>query len=356
MERDIFIHSFRPVLPSHCLPQNETVSWVLNAHQRHSELTGTEFSQERSRHFALNEHHIKQRYFESDDIDFDWAAHEIYKLIPESPQGTSIGHRNHFFGARTQKILKQIYEHHTPAHLIHVTCTGYLSPSPAQVYFSGRDKAPDITHAYHMGCYASLPAVRMGMGIHLINGEEVDILHTEMCSLHLDPSQHSAEQFVVQSLFADGHIKYSIGRNNKGLKIIRVKEKMIPDSSECMTWLPDAYGMKMTLSKEVPFKIRDALPEFIKELNPENSKNIIFAIHPGGPKIIEAVQKKMELSDEQVVHSKKILFERGNMSSATLPHVWNEILSDGVENGTKVIALAFGPGLTIFGSLFEVAR
>lgn len=80
----------------------------------------------------------------------------------------------------------------------------------------------------------------------------------------------------------------------------------------------------------------------------------IFAIHPGGPKIIDSVQEVLELSNDQVVESKKVLFERGNMSSATLPHVWSEILNNNYPVGTKVISYAFGPGLTLFGSVFEV--
>ena len=69
---------------------------------------------------------------------------------------------------------------------------------------------------------------------------------------------------------------------------------------------------------------------------------------------IEAVQKTLELSDEQCAQSKKILFECGNMSSATLPHIWAEILADQPPRGQQVCSLAFGPGLTLFGALFEV--
>jgi predicted naringenin-chalcone synthase len=201
----------------------------------------------------------------------------------------------------------------------------------------------------------------MGVGLALSEEKEIDIVHTEMCSLHLRPEIHTPEQIVVQTLFADGHIKYAVSDEHKGMKIICVHEKMIPDSLEDMTWVPSSHGMSMTLSREVPIKIRDALPGFIQELcdragidKTDVMKNGIFAIHPGGPKIIEAVQKKLELRNEQVELSKKVLFERGNMSSATLPHVWNEIVNSSPESGTIVLSLAFGPGLTIFGSLFEV--
>ena len=89
-------------------------------------------------------------------------------------------------------------------------------------------------------------------------------------------------------------------------------------------------------------------------INVTEALKSVFAIHPGGPKIIDSVQDILELSDEQVFYSKKILFERGNMSSATLPHVWSEILEHNYPVGTKVISYAFGPGLTLFGSVFEV--
>lgn len=357
MRRDIYLHSLQSVLPLRHLPQTIINDWIFKAHARCGEFS------EKLQRFALNENYISQRYFECDDVDEEWGKHSIYKLIPESPSGVSIGERNQFFGKRVMRVLDELYANRTPEHVIHVTCTGYISPSPVQAWFGKKVNAPSITHAYHMGCYASLPSVRMAMGLHLGSDTDIDILHTEMCSLHLNPALHTPEQMVVQTLFADGHIRYAIGRERKGMKILGIKEKIIPDSADDMTWVPDSFGMKMTLSREVPLKIRDALPAFIREFctecdvkEEEILRNAIFAIHPGGPKIIEAVQKKLELNDDQVEMSRKVLYERGNMSSATLPHVWKEILQKKPGEGKKVLSLAFGPGLTIFASLFEVAE
>lgn len=363
MRRDIYLHSLQSVLPLHHLTQAQTNEWIFHAHTRSAELIygSPEQFPEKLRRFVLNEKHISQRYFECDDVDEDWESHSVYRLTQESPQGVSIGERNRFFNRRVMKVLDKLYANSTPEHVVHVTCTGYVSPSPVQAWFSTKEKAPSITHAYHMGCYASLPAVRMAMGLHHLNGSEVDILHTEMCSLHLDPSLHTPEQMVVQSLFADGHIRYAVGSERRGLKILGIKEKIIPDTKDDMTWIPDSFGMKMTLSREVPLRIRDALPAFFREFCEECEVNLedilkhaIFAIHPGGPSIIDAVQKKLELNDDQVETSRKILFERGNMSSATLPHVWKEIVEMRSGKGKKVVSLAFGPGLTVFASLFEV--
>jgi predicted naringenin-chalcone synthase len=359
--KKIFIHSFTPVLPLYHLPQSQIVEWTLKSHSRFED--NPEQFEQNLRRFCLSEKFISNRYFDCGEIDEDWNKHEIYCLQKETPLGASIEIRNMYFGKKVRRVFEALYKETTPAHIVHVSCTGYLSPSPAQSFFSLRDETPSVTHAYHMGCYASLPAIRMAMGLHLLDEKEIDVVHTEMCSLHLNPSLHTPEQMVVQTLFSDGHIKYSVGGGNKGFCVLKIMEKLIPQSESDMTWIPGTHGMKMTLSREVPLKIRDTLPAFVNELciranvrMEDILKDAIFAIHPGGPKIIEAVQKKLELKDEQIKLSQKVLFERGNMSSATLPHVWDEILKSRPTPKTKVLSLAFGPGLTIFGAIFEVVE
>lgn len=364
MENDTFLHSFHSVLPLYHLPQNQIVEWTLESHAQ-SAGDETERFKDRLRHFTLNESHIRERYFECGEVDREWEQHRIYRITKDTPQGAVMEERNHFFGEKVGRVFNQMYPEDIPSHLIHVTCTGYVSPSPAQMYFANKKTQPELTHAYHMGCYASLPSVRLGKAIAASENVSVDIVHTEMCSLHLNASIHTPEQMVVQTLFADGHIKYSVSSHHpgNGLLIKAIHEKLLPESDRDMTWVPGSHGMMMTLSREVPLKIRDAIPGFITQLCEKaqvDVRDILehgqFAIHPGGPKIIEAVQNKLELRNTQVEMSKKILYERGNMSSATLPHVWKEIVEQGHPNGTKILSLAFGPGLTIFGSIFEVRK
>ncbi len=75
-------------------------------------------------------------------------------------------------------------------------------------------------------------------------------------------------------------------------------------------------------------------------------------MHPGGPKVIDATQHALELSDDQVAASRRVLHRYGNMSSATLPHIWTTLLEGGeVAAGTHIASLAFGPGLTICGAV-----
>jgi predicted naringenin-chalcone synthase len=362
-----FLHSFQPVFPRYHLPQNQLVDWTFSCHKRAIELVGAHDLEKLQsyRRYCLDEDQIRERYYECDDVNEKWNEHAIYNVEANTLHGKNIEERHAFFEHRAREIFAEIY--HTtevPDHLIHVTCTGYLSPSPAQQFFSGREIRPEISHAYHMGCYASLPAVRIGEGIVRGRNLNVDIVHTEMCSIHMDPLSYSAEQMVMQSLFADGHIKYRLSQEKSGtsLRLLATHEEIVPESANDMTWVPGPYGMKMTLSKEVPFKIGMKIGPFLGRLSEKAGLNVdqlrkeaIFAVHPGGPKIVSGVRDLLGLSEEQVTHSRKVLRERGNMSSATLPHVWKEIIDANPGAGTKVVAFAFGPGLTIIGAVFEVA-
>ncbi|MGE3610321.1 MAG: 3-oxoacyl-[acyl-carrier-protein] synthase III C-terminal domain-containing protein [Bacteriovoracaceae bacterium] len=359
---DVFLHSFVSVLPTHSRSQKEITDWILDSHERSSYRP---LNLKMLRHFCVGPKQIEQRYFECSDIVKDWGERSIYKIDPESPCGAEIDERNLYYAEKSQRILQEFYPDNNeyPEHLIHVTCTGYTSPGAAQIFFSKRRESPEITHAFHMGCYAALPAIRMAQAISLAHNKIVDIVHIEMCSLHLNSSLHTPEQMVVQSLFSDGNIKYKTSTTapDKGFKVGKIHELLIPESLNDMTWIPGPFGMEMSLSRDVPAKIGDKLNYFLDQLSSKLGKKKsdllqkgIFAIHPGGPKIIEAVQRKFNLSHEQVQDAQKVFLKRGNMSSATLPHVWKEIIDRNHTKGTDVVSLAFGPGLTIFGSHFEV--
>jgi len=304
--------------------------------------------------------------------DFDSLA--LYD-VTHHPRGRGTEVRSKLFAEVVNAYFEAEYaqERVAPSEIIHVTCTGYVAPSGAQrlVASKGWGKDTQVTHAYHMGCYAAFPAIRLaaghlGLPVALVPANSVrrtDIVHTELCTLHLDPSDHSAEQCVVQSLFADGFIRYSLcdDGGQAGLSVLSLSENILPDSADSMGWSVADFGMHMTLARDVPDRIATSLRAFVSELFrkadiglAENLRSTIFAVHPGGPKIIDGVRDVLELSDEQLRTSRDVLLDHGNMSSATLPHVWMRLLeSPEVRPGTLVLSLAFGPGLTVCGGLFR---
>lgn len=378
----VYLNDFKTANPKNCYSQDELQQWIIDCHQRaqleaDSNYISSDSIQKLFQRYAVKSDQISQRYIECSDIKNDsFSNNEIYKLNAHTTQGVDIQERAHFFSMRALEVFHEFYDTNRvakPDHLIHVTCTGYVSPSAAQRIVTDGDwnKQTDITHAYHMGCYAALPAIRIANS--LVRSESVendqfkaDIVHNEMCGLHMNPLAQTPEQMVVQTLFADGHVKYSattkLSSKGGNLKVVALHEKIVPDTELDMSWVPAPWGMQMNLSREVPQKIKSQLKIFSDELFKKAKLDLtdalgsVFAIHPGGPKIITAVQECLELQDHQIRESTQVLNQRGNMSSATLPHVWDLILKRQYPEGTKIVSYAFGPGLTLFGSVFEVCR
>ena len=357
------------------LDQHRALAWLAAAHAEAEATVGKLDERERAR-FETKVARVLQRcacpptklatrgHCVPDVERNGFLDNELYD-VPRHPHGRGIAARMKRFAEIVNDYFERAYadEPSAPDDLIHVTCTGYVSPSGAQrvVAAKGWGGHTRVTHAYHMGCYAALPAVRMAAGFTAIGARRVDIVHTELCSLHLDPADHRVEQLVVQSLFGDGLIRYSMHPDpGPGLTLRTAYEVVLPDTHDHMGWNVSDHGMKMVLSRDVPDRIAGALRGFVVELFKRAGldlgalKNALFAVHPGGPKIIDRVQNVLELTDAQVAASRGVLHDYGNMSSATLPHIWMRMLADpAVPRGTLIPSFAFGPGLTVCGALLE---
>ncbi|MGD0675487.1 MAG: 3-oxoacyl-[acyl-carrier-protein] synthase III C-terminal domain-containing protein [Polyangiaceae bacterium] len=372
---------FKSVRPAHEAPQRDTIEWLAKMHteaERTRSGRGDDFDAaafcERMRKLfyrcGCSPEKISSRGYElADGTHAVWSEMRIYD-VGAHPDGAGSHERTQLYARATELAIDRLYaeEDVAPRDLLHVTCTGYTSPSAAQrlVAKRGWGARTRVTHAYHMGCYASLPTVRIA-GALVAGDSRVDIVHNELCTLHMHPADHSPEQLVVQSLFADGHIRYSVVASDvaraegagASLAVMALREEILPDSGDAMGWAVSDHGMRMTLARDVPIRIARAAREFVSALFSdvglsfaEHAPSTIFAIHPGGPKVIDVMQEALSLSDAQVAASREVLFRYGNMSSATLPHIWmNLTRAPDVREGTRVVSLAFGPGLTVSAGL-----
>ncbi len=361
--------------PQFTIDQQRSLDWLAAVHTE-SEATANQLDATARARFsarigraiervACRPDKISRRAHSVRDIEAFRFDDSVLYDVRNHPRGKDSTARTRLFAGIVDDYFATTYadEPVAPDDLIHVTCTGYVSPNGAQKLVSKRNWGTTrVTNAYQMGCYAALPALRIASGFVATGADRVDIVHTELCSLHLDPSDHSLEQLVVQSLFGDGLIRYCMvpDQGTRGLRVLALHERVLPDSADAMTWMVSDAGMKMTLARDVPDRIASALRGFVVELlakagrDVRHVKNSVFAVHPGGPKIIDRVRDVLELSEPQVAASRAVLFARGNMSSATLPHIWTHILDDrSIPAGTLIPSLAFGPGLTVCGGLLE---
>jgi predicted naringenin-chalcone synthase len=372
----MIISDFQILRPPYETLQEDTLDWLADAHAE-SEKTKTKADQSVFRQAIFEKlwqigckptYIAKRGHIIKDYLHKNWDAMEIYRL-KEHPNGLDLSTRSEHFERHVDAVFERYYPDGClpPNDLIHVSCTGYIAPSGAQKIVSLKNWGDQttVTHAYHMGCYAAIPAIRIAEGFlsQYPDKEIADIVHTEICSLHTNPSNHNPDQLVSQSLFADGFIKYSIKKRESKphIKSLGVLEEIIPNSIKSMTWNVVQWGSSIMLGKEVPILIARALPLFLQKLAKKGNvtfsqltEKAIFAVHPGGPKILLHIQDMLKLKDDQMRFSFDILKNYGNMSSATLPHIWSAILNDGaIPSGSLIVSLAFGPGLSITGAIME---
>ena len=296
-----------------------------------------------------------------------------------NPTGEALDERMNLFEEVACDVFERVYRNELatpPDDIVHVSCSGYVSPSPVQTFLSRRRWLNvGVTHSYHMGCYGAFPAIRTALG--LVGSSyvslpspkrRVDLVHTEFLSLHFDLLGDEPDNFVTSTLFADGFIKYAAcpqsefaKRDAPGLKILAIDEHILPDSLPEMTLRPGPLQFDMSLSKRVPFMIRDSIADFVRSicaqvgLDFEREKDaMVFAIHPGGPAILTQIRGKLGIEEAAIALSRQVLYRHGNMASATAPHIWKLIVeSPQIPRGAKVLSMAFGPGLTVIGTLFE---
>ena len=133
--------NFLMIKPPFEKTQAELNEWLSICHAKAEQSNSNEdLSKSFFNRYAVKASQIANRSFECPDItDMQpWDSKRIYRLTAKTPQGVGMLERNIFFAERAQDIMQKLYENcqNKPQHLIHVTCTGYVSPSAAQLLVS----------------------------------------------------------------------------------------------------------------------------------------------------------------------------------------------------------------------------
>ncbi len=143
---------------------------------------------------------------------------------------------------------------------------------------------------------------------------------------------------------------YCAGAGHKGIfQLGGDYSVLMPESADEMVWEVGNYGFHLYLSPNIPRLIGRWLPAVSGHLTAGENRPELWAIHPGGRGIIDAVQDVYGLTDEQVDSSRAVLRRYGNLSSATMLFVLDDMrrrLQDRRSGLASGMAVAFGPGLT----------
>jgi predicted naringenin-chalcone synthase len=166
---------------------------------------------------------------------------------------------------------------------------------------------------------------------------------------------------VAHALFADGAAAMVLGPGPagsdrpSGWRVRSTASRLLSDAPDAMTWCIGDHGFEMTLSPMVPALIGGHLRPWLDRWLEENGLAVddvaSWAIHPGGPRVLDAATAVLELPDDACAVSRAVLAECGNMSSPTVGFLVERLLR--ADAPTPCVALAFGPGLVAEAALFE---
>lgn len=252
-------------------------------------------------------------------------------------------------------------------HLIVVSCTGLYSPGLDIDLIKVLDLRPDVqrTCVNFMGCYAAFNALKLADSFCGNNQDaKALIVCTELCSLHFQ-NDNTQDNMIANALFGDGSACVLVeGRPRKGLNL---KPEIFHcdialNGEEDMAWTVGDLGFEMKLSAYVPDIIQSGIKDLTSRLLDGISKNLsdvtYFAIHPGGKRILEVIEKELGLTHDQNSHAYSVLKKYGNMSSPTVVFVLKELCGNlnGVDHNKKILSFAFGPGLTMESMLLSVVN
>jgi predicted naringenin-chalcone synthase len=251
--------------------------------------------------------------------------------------------------------LRDVAHHHEITHLITVSCTGMSAPGLDLQIMELLELEKNIfrTSINFMGCYAAVHALKLADTLCAIDTKaQVLIVCTELCTLHFQ-REATIDNITSSLLFGDGCAAALIcadSSSKKGLRLSGFYSEVIPKGKRDMAWELSSSGFLMTLSGYVPELIEeDFLTVVSRSLNHSNLQlNDIdsWCIHPGGKRILEAMERSINLSKENLSFSYEVLHKYGNMSSATILFVLKEMMQN-EQKGKNIFASAFGPGLTV---------
>lgn len=256
------------------------------------------------------------------------------------------------------KLAMSPEERRRVTHVIVTSCTGLYAPGLDYdiVNHLGLNPSVERTMIGFMGCYAAINALKSAH--HVVRSEPdavVLILSLELCTLHLQETQ-DLEQMLSFLLFADGCAAYLVSAKPVGLAIDSFRAIRIPETSHLITWKIRDVGFDMHLSGQVPAEIAKAMKEYGRDVTLGDDPNSIdlWAVHPGGRTVLDAVEKGLGLRADALRHSRDVLACFGNMSSATVMFVFERLMRD-ARTGQRGCAMSFGPGVTAETMLFHAA-
>lgn len=304
--------------------------------------------------------HRAPAIFRATDIDTRYSVIGDPQWLAPNP---SAGERNSVYmqeapklGANAvQRALNQAGLHADEIdEFIVVSCTGVDCPGLDVHIAADMKMSPHLRRSaiVGMGCHALLPALNNAMAaVQMRPQSKVLVLTLELCTLHLQHTK-SLQNIIASALFADGASAAVIGHSDKHPRLLDHMVYTDYSRPEEIAFHPGDTGYHISLSTKVPKILRELLPPVLGKFLKQNKLNLNaidhWLVHPGGTRILDYVEESLDLSADKLQHSRSVLRNYGNMSSATLLFVLEETLrQENPQPGQYGLLIGFGAGLSL---------
>ena len=360
------LHSFGTANPRHTMSQQQATQLAIDVcavgerQQRMLKILYRKSGVENRR--TVLPHRIATEWVASSDNGGDSGA-------VESSRGPTTAERMQFYRQHASPLARQAsakalarspFDAIDMTHLVTVSCTGFSAPGVDIDLINDLPLKADTqrVNVGFMGCHGAINGLRVAQALASSNRESrVLLCAVECCSLHYR-FQWDPDRFVGNALFADGAAALVATVEPVGddsLTLVDTASQLIPDSTDAMTWNVGNHGFEMYLSARVPDLIKEHLSSWLMQWLAEHDLEIDqvggWAVHPGGPRILQAVEDSLRLPSHALSVSRDVLKTLGNMSSPTILFILDRLRQQG--HGRPFVALGFGPGLIAEAALLK---
>jgi len=239
--------------------------------------------------------------------------------------------------------------------LFFTSVTGISSPSIDALLINRMGLPTNIRRVpiFGLGCVAGAAGIaRAADYVRAYPSQAAALVSVELCSLTIQRDDLSVANLISSGLFADGSAAVIVTGNElkaAGPEILATRSVFYPDTEEMMGWKVTEKGFRITLSPEVPVLIREHLGQdvdaFLGDHGYKRSDIGSWVLHTGGPKVLEATAAALDLHDGQLDASWDCLKKVGNLSSASVLVVLEDVMKNRrPEAGTLGVLAAMGPG------------
>jgi len=362
---DIGITAVGTATPRYKIHQNEVVDKILTAG------FGLKPSEKRLLRFVYKSTGIKTRYSVLSDYSKKFGEFQFFPNDPDQPFPSTASRMKVYKENALSLCLTAIdnclqnfsvFEPQTITHLITISCTGMYAPGidieiVQKLNLNPRTKRTTVNF---MGCYGAFNGIKLAYDICKANpNAKVLVVSVELCTIHFQKSM-TLDNIISNAIFADGAGAVLIEKEPQHKKYFSLKGfhcDLLPQTSQEMAWHVGDQGFDIVLSSYVPQVIEEGIANFTENLLQSMQLNLndidIYAIHPGGLKILEACEASLNIKTEDNIYSYQVLRDYGNMSSATILFVLKNIWNDDFKHNKNIFSCAFGPGLTLESMLLE---